>query len=68
MKIVKLQKGDSKVSRKIISKFGESVYHYPDVKSVFIKINFKDGSNIGFKRDEEEDTFDEIVREEFGKE
>jgi hypothetical protein len=63
MKIYKIQKGDSKVTRKLISKFGESIYHYPEVKSVFIRVNFKDGSTIGFKRDEEEDTFDELIRE-----
>jgi hypothetical protein len=63
MKIYKIQKGDSKVTRKLISKFGESIYHYPEVKSVFIKVNFKDGSTLGFKRDEEEDTFDELLRE-----
>mgnify|MGYP000327270957 CR=1 FL=1 len=66
MKVVKFQKGeDSKVTRKIISKFGESIYHYPEVKSVFIKVCFKDGSNIGFRRDEEEDTFNEIMKEEY---
>ena len=68
MKVVKIPKGDSEVTRELITQFGESLYHYPEVKSVFVKVNFKDGSNVGFKRDEEEDTYDEIIREEFGKE
>ena len=61
MKIVKLEKEDSKISRKIISRFGESIYGCGDVKSVLIKIYFKDGSTIGFKRDEEEDEIKDLI-------
>jgi hypothetical protein len=61
MKIVKLQKEDSKISRKVISQFGESVYGCTDVKSVLIKIHFKDGSTLGFKRDEEEDDIKDMI-------
>ncbi len=61
MKIVKFQKEDSKISRKVISQFGESVYSCQDVKSVLIKINFKDGSTIGFRRDEEEDDIKDMI-------
>lgn len=61
MKIVKFQKEDSKMSRKVISQFGESVYSCPDVKSVLIKINFKDGSTIGFRRDEDEDEIKDMI-------
>jgi len=61
MKIVKLQKEDSKISRKVISQFGESVYSCPDVKSVLIKIHFKDGSTLGFRRDEEEDEIKDMI-------
>ena len=56
MKIYKFDKTkNSKISRKIISNFGEAVYSCPEINSVFIKVNFKDGTSIGFKRDEEED-------------
>lgn len=61
MKIVKLEKEDSKISRKVISQFGENVYSCPDVKSVLIKINFKDGSTLGFRRDEYEDEIKDII-------
>lgn len=61
MKLVKFQKEDTKISRKIVSQFGESIYNCPEVKSVFIKISFKDGSTIGFKRDEEEDEIKELI-------
>lgn len=61
MKIVKLEKEDFKISRKMISQFGESVYGCPEVKSISIKINFKDGSTIGFRRDEEEDEIKEMI-------
>ena len=61
MKIVKLEKEDSKISRKVISQFGESIYGCQDVKSVLIKIYFKDGSRPGFRRDEEEDEIKEMI-------
>lgn len=61
MKIYKFNKNkNSKISRKIVSNFGEAVYSCPEIKSVFIKINFKDGTSIGFKRDEEEDDVQEF--------
>ena len=61
MKIAKITKEEEqKVSRKVISKFGEAIYHCPEVSSVFIKVNFKDGSSIGFRRDENEDDFDRL--------
>jgi len=61
MKIAKITKEEEqKVSRKVISKFGEAIYHCPEVSSVFIKINFKDGSSIGFRRDEGEDDFERL--------
>jgi len=60
MKIIRVEKKESKISREIISRFGNSVYHNPEVKAVFIKVNFKNGSSIGFRKDEEEDGFEEI--------
>jgi len=61
MKIYKFDKTkNSKVDRKIISNFGEAVYGCPEIRSVFIKVNFKDGSSIGFKRDEDEDDFQDF--------
>lgn len=60
MKIIKIEKGDSKVTRKLITKFGESVYHDDNIRGVMIKVFFKDGSSIGFRRDEDEDTLEEI--------
>jgi len=60
MKIAKITEDETKISRKLISKFGESIYHCPDVESVIIKVNFKDGSSIGFRRDECEDDFDRL--------
>ena len=60
MKVVKIKEGESKISRKHISKFGETIYYNPDVKSVFIKVCFKDGSSISFDRDEDEDELETI--------
>jgi len=61
MKVYKFDKTkNSKVDRKIVSSFGEAVYGCPEIRSVFIKVNFKDGSNIGFKRDEDEDDFQDF--------
>ena len=61
MKIYKFDKSkNSKVDRKIISRFGEAIYSCTEIKSVFIKVNFKDGSSIGFRRDEDEDDFQDF--------
>ncbi|MEK6859726.1 MAG: hypothetical protein AABX54_02825 [Nanoarchaeota archaeon] len=61
MKIYKFDKSkNSTVDRKIISKFGEAIYSCPEIRSVFIKVNFNDGSSIGFKRDEDEDDFQDF--------
>ena len=55
-KIVRMAEEKKKVvSRELIQKFGNAIYRDPAVESVFIKVYFKDGSLIGFKRDEEED-------------
>ncbi|MBR9704753.1 hypothetical protein GOV12_05035 [Candidatus Pacearchaeota archaeon] len=65
MKIVRLKKGvKSKVTRKFVSRVGEMIYHSPDVRSIFVKVDFKDGSSISYRRDEDEDTFDSIIDEE----
>ena len=58
MKIVKLKKEDSKISRKLVSSFGENIYHSPDVQGVSIKVEFKDGSTVGYYRDETVDKWD----------
>jgi hypothetical protein len=61
MKVYKFDKTkNSKVDRKIVSSFGEAIYSCPEIRSVFIKVNFKDGSSIGFKRDEDEDDFQDF--------
>ena len=61
MKIVKLKKdgGSSKISRKLVSSFGENIYHSPDIQAVSIKVEFKDGSTIGFYRDESLDKWED---------
>ena len=51
----------SRLERELISKFGNAVYQCPDVKSVSMRINFKDGSSLGFRKDEEEDDFDNML-------
>lgn len=70
MKTLKLNKveGKTKISREVISKFGEMVYHVDDVESIDIKINFKDGTIVGYKRHERKDDFDRMVDEESGEE
>ena len=60
MKVVKIKEGESKINRKHISKFGETIYYNQDVKSVFIKVCFKDGSSISFDRDEDEDEWESM--------
>lgn len=63
MKTLKLDKvnGRVKISREVISKFGEMVYHAEDVESIDIKINFKDGTIVGYKRHERKDDLDRMI-------
>ena len=61
-KIIKLKNKGYAISKELISKFGELVYQSEGVDSIFIRINFKDGSNIGFRRSENEDAVEEILR------
>jgi hypothetical protein len=63
MKIIKLDPVTSKVNRKLISTFGNSVYSCENVRTVFMKVNFKDGSAISFRRDEDEDRFQKALEE-----
>lgn len=66
MKTLKLNPATEKVkiSREVISKFGEMIYHTNEVESIDIKINFKDGTIIGYKRHERKDDFDRTMDEE----
>lgn len=60
IKKIKIQE-QSKIDRKIISNLGNSIYNCLDVSLVQIKIKFRDGSNIGFFRSEEDDTVEELL-------
>jgi len=64
MKIVKIEEKSSSVNRKIVSNFGKTIYQCPEVKAVFIKVAFKDGSSIGFSKDEDDDNLDCWIGEE----
>jgi len=71
MKTLKINQGANKVkiSREVISKFGEMIYHTKEVESINIKVNFKDGTIIGYKRHERKDDFDrEMDKETEGEE
>jgi hypothetical protein len=63
MKTIKVGKEDSGVNRKLISRFGEAIYHDPEVEAVFIKVHFKDGTSISFNRNEEEDEIERMMEE-----
>ena len=63
MKTLKLGKEESGVNRKLISRFGEAVYHDPEVQAIFIKVHFKDGTSISFTRNEDEDEIERLMEE-----
>ncbi len=64
MKIIKLNKSEQKIDRQLITSFGDAIYNKDGVESIEIKINFKDGSNIGYKRHEIKDRIDKEMEEE----
>ena len=62
MKIRKIGVEESKINRDVISRVGETLYHDPHVEEVIIKVGFKDGSAISFRREEDEDYFETRFR------
>ena len=64
MKIVKLGNKKSKVNRKMLTSFGRSVYHDEGVQSIAIRVNFKDGTSVIFKRDERDDYLEQWEKDE----
>tara|TARA_Y100000310_G_scaffold241610_1_gene245643 strand:- start:291 stop:503 length:213 start_codon:yes stop_codon:yes gene_type:complete len=70
MKVLKLGKKKTKINRKQITQCGESIYYFPEVKSVKIEVALKDGCTISFERNEREDSWlaleEEIEAEEKG--
>ena len=60
MKLVNLKSSQTKIKREHILGFGESIYHDPGVRSVVIKVAFKDGSNVGFHKDEDDDDIESL--------
>lgn len=64
MKIMKFNCAPVKVDRKLIRKFGESIYHADEVQSIEIIVNFKDGSSLGYKRHEIKDELERAISEE----
>ncbi len=58
---MKVSDKESKIKRKIISKFGETLYLDKEVKGVLIRVDFKDGSSISYRRDEDDDDFEDLI-------
>lgn len=44
-----------------INKFGEIAYEDENINSISIKINFQDGSSLGYKKDREEDEIKKMI-------
>ena len=55
MKTLRMKKEKPLVTREIIAKIGDALYHSPEVESVEIEVEFKDGTTIILSRDEMED-------------
>ena len=56
MKIVNVEhKESSWINKDVISSFGQKIYQCPEVDAVFIQVSFKDGSNIGFRKEDTDD-------------
>jgi hypothetical protein len=41
------------LDRELISKFGNAVFLCPETVSVIMRVDFKDGSSVGFQKDKE---------------
>jgi hypothetical protein len=68
MKIIKVGEKGGEITRELISSFGNRIYQNDEIRKVLVRVFFKDGSELGFNRDEEEDEFEELFRAEKEKE
>jgi len=57
VKIAKLNKNKN-ITKEMVSQIGEFLYHSEGVKSLFMRVNFDDGSTIGFRRNSTDDKID----------
>jgi hypothetical protein len=69
MKITRLEPEQSHMGRKpkkprldqkTIAKIGNTLYHVDDVRSISIKVRYKNGTATTFNRSEDEDRFERI--------
>jgi len=63
MKVIDLKRGRTKIQREHIQKFGEAIYSDPEVRHISIKVSFKDGSHMGFYRDEDEEVIEKLLKD-----
>ncbi|MEI6058949.1 MAG: hypothetical protein WCP89_04225, partial [archaeon] len=63
MKTLKTNKKESKVTRELITAFGERIYHQDEVKETRMMVRFKDGSSIEYHRAETKDLREKIEKE-----
>jgi len=61
-KILRVGKKETKVTNQMISKIGETLYHNEGINSVQIKINFQDGTVVGYKKMQEEDDWEDFFK------
>lgn len=64
MKVFKVFPEKEKINRDTLANLGNWIYQKDEVKEVVIKVKFKDGVEMGFKRNEAEDELLEFLREE----
>jgi hypothetical protein len=49
-----------KIDQETLVKIGNALYHTDDIKSVSIKVKYKNGASTIFNRSEDEDRFDRL--------
>ena len=61
MKIIKQDLEKKAVTREMVSNIGNTIYCCKGVRSIDLEIKFNDGSNLGFKKDEMDDSFEDTM-------
>jgi len=64
MKVLKILPEKGNITREVLSNLGSWIYQKDEVREVLIKIKFKDGVEMGFKKNEAEDELLEFLKEE----
>ena len=62
MKTLEINENENKINPSVIEKIGSSLYQEDNVYEVVVQVKLKNGVTINYKRNEEDDEFQELKK------